>query len=644
MKLYSIAPLNREHMDEVCREITELVSSGAVTEPLFIMPIEPEGDPPIDKASGFCETFDLYREKLAPIPCGILAQATLGHSRPLNQLNAFQNYVGLSEGREELICCPYDPGFRAHMRGQFRILAEHHPATVMIDDDVELMFRPQHGCACPLHLAAAERLLGRPITREELYLHTLGDSEEDRRITEAFIETQRESVVDAVREFRAGLDEVDPSIQGAICSAGASTEFAAELAAVMAGKGNPAIMRMNNSAYHPREGARGFSDVLYKTARQMAVLSAQKAPAVLLDESDTCPHNRYSVGARQLHSHLTGALLEGANGALHWIERLPALESRSCKAYGEILSRHRGFYETLAALTPTLRWEGARVPLSTRPDYLFGEEEVWFIRNNGWSKAAFERLGLPLYFSHEPGGVALLEGDEDRNFTDGELRGILSGPAFLSGDAAARLCARGFRDLLGVETRAWSGAHPTRERFPDGQECQCQKNLLQLIPTDPSVRTESVVYHLHDGKEKQTLFPGVTVFRNSLGGRIAVFCGTPKSKLHYTEGFSFLNETRKLQLARLMDAFGCLPVWYPGDEELLLKCARMPDGGRFCAIFLLGFDPIDRIALRSREKITAAERLTPDGRWTGVALTREGEESLLDVRAETMDPVILRLK
>ena len=81
MYLYSIMPLDAEHVEETCRDIREQYRSGVATCALMMMTLVPEDDPPIDKAGIYCETFDKIRDRLAETgdQCGILVQASIGH-------------------------------------------------------------------------------------------------------------------------------------------------------------------------------------------------------------------------------------------------------------------------------------------------------------------------------------------------------------------------------------------------------------------------------------------------------------------------------------------------------------------------------------------------------------------------------------
>ena len=155
MQLYSIMPLDVEHIDEICEDIKFQYQNGVSDCVLFMMQLVPEGDPAIDKAAIEVQKYDLFRDKLADmgLQCGILVQCSLGHGYPLNQKFSFQSYVNLNDGNEvKTVCCPYDEEFQQHFYPQMRTLAMHEPAVIMLDDDFRLMYRYGKGCACPLHL------------------------------------------------------------------------------------------------------------------------------------------------------------------------------------------------------------------------------------------------------------------------------------------------------------------------------------------------------------------------------------------------------------------------------------------------------------------------------------------------------------
>lgn len=661
MKNYSIMPLLTDHVEEISQDVVAQYKNGTATLALFCMTMVPEGDPVIDKATLLCEKYVPFRDRIRELgyDSGILVQATIGHGYPLNQLFPFQQKVALNSGVKEFICCPYDENYRRFMRKQFATLASYGPKEIMVDDDHRLMHTWGRGCACPLHMAAFNKKAGTNMTREELYAHTQGSSELDRHYTRIFIETQLESVVGAAKAYREGIDSVDPTIAGSFCSSGEAAEFGVEIATVLAGKGNPIVVRLNNDNYHPA-GVREFSISMYKAAIQSAVMNGRAD--VILAETDTCPHNRYSTAAHHLHSHFTGSILEGAGGCKHWITRMHTYEPNSGKAYRKILGKHRGFYEALSKLRPSLKWLGCRIPVSTVPDYGLQNPNIWELENDGFSTNVLERFGLPMYFSAQPGGAVFIDGFGDWRFTDEEITEFFKGTVFLAAETAKRLNERGFLQYTGVEVREWNkpltgGASAIDDESIAGQknpmvsgelvlgkeQIVAQKNPMELVPINDSVRWDSTAYHLHNGTEKQPLFPAVTVYRNPLGGTSVVFCGTPKTKLHHSEGFSFLNEVRKKQFIRLLQETGNLPVYYPDDAEVYFKAAEAPNGELFCAFFNICMDPIEEITLVCDREITKIEKLTETGDRVPVEFTVENGVITVQEPAHILTPVMLFL-
>lgn len=636
---YSIMGLEQpENADEICADIIEQYENNVADCALFNMTLNPEGTPPIDKASQLCEKYDVFRDKLIEkgYGCGILVQASIGHGYKVSSPFPFQHYTKLTDGTETDTVCPYDENFRKFFRNQMKTLASHRPDIIMVDDDLRLMNRDGFGCACPLHMAEFNRRAGTNLNREELFEHIKNKTSESKRFIEIFVDTQRDSLIGAAKEYRAGIDEIDPSMQGAYCEV--NGEFGYELAEIISGKGKPVILRVNNGNYHPY-GARKLSTAFGRAAYQIATHSGKAD--VLLAETDTCPQLRYSTGAMSLHSHFTGTILEGVNGAKHWITRLHTMELNSGKAYRKTLAKYRGFYDELMKIAPHISPVGCRIPMPSvwKSPYEPGAPQF------GWSENVLERLGLPMYFSKNPGGAVFLYGGEDAGFTDEEILNMLSGPLFLSANSAKRLIDRGFGEFIGVDIRQWEGDVISKEILcGDGSILSTQIRPMELIPTDDSVDVSSINMHKVDENTSTPLFPAVTTFKNKLGGTVTVFCGDPKTNFVYYEAFSFLCESRKKQFITLLTEAGQLPLYYPEDSEVYLRAGNLPDGALFIGFFNISLDPMDEIPLFVEKEIKSAERLMPDGSRKAVCFKKDGKNIILKTPAYTLDPVILFIK
>ncbi|MBQ8840413.1 MAG: hypothetical protein IJ004_03720 [Clostridia bacterium] len=638
---YSIMPLDTDHIEEICQDIKEQYDSGVASCALFSMTLVPEGNPPSDKASILCARFAKFKKRLGEmgLDCGVLVQATVGHGWILGELFPYQTHVNFNDGVATRVVCPYDKGFLDYIYGVMQAIAKEHPSCIMIDDDLRTIWYKGEGCACPLHLSEFNKRAGASLSREELWEIVNNDGESRKKYTDIFIDVQRDSLIGASRAIRAGIDSIDPSIPASYCCCGNNAEFAYEIASELAGKGNPVTVRINNGNYTAL-GTKGFSRIFHRASTQIAKLRGKVD--IILAETDTCPQNRYSTSAMALHSHFTGTILEGANGAKHWITRLITYEPESGRAYRKILSKNRGFYERLASIQPILKYRGFRIFVPSTPDFTYGRvKEEW----DGWSFCVLERLGLPMYFSPDFGGAVCLEGDVDTRLSDGEIEKLLGGVVFLASDTAKNLIKRGFGKHLGVDVQEWHGKIPVRETFVKNNKLtKLQNNTLELVPLYNEVEVGSYACNTTDYESYERLFPATAIYKNQLGGTIFTFCGTPVSEFHLDKAFSFLTYSRKEQLIDMLNSTGELLAYYPNDEEVYLKVADMENGDVFLALFNIGTDPIDSLELVCNFEAKSFYKLMPNGKEGLLSFRRVDNRYILDTSANTLDPVVLFVK
>ena len=637
LKSYTIMEPDITHLESICQDIKEQYDSGIAFCALFKMTLVPEGNPPADKVSILCKKYDMFKKRLDElgVPSGVLVQASVGHGWVMGDLFPYQQHTNFCDGIATRVVCPYDDGFKEYIYNVMAVIASHKPEHIMIDDDFRTIWYKGEGCACPLHMKRFNELAGTNLSREELWEIVNGRGENYKKYTDIFIQTQRESLIETAKVMRAGIDSVNPSLPASYCCCGNNAEFADEIASVLSGKGNPIVVRINNGNYTP-EGARYFSRAFHRASTQIAKLKGKVD--VILAETDTCPQNRYSTSAMSLHTHFTGTILEGANGAKHWISRLITYEPESGRAYRRVLGKNFGFYERLASLVPSLKWRGCRIFTPSTPDFTYGRvKEEW----DGWSLCVLERLGIPMYFSSENGGVVCFEGDVDSRLSDDELLELLQGSMILASDTAQSLVRRGFGKYIGVDVREWKGKTPVRERFKNGALSPVQQKVKELVPLSSDTIAHSYVCNTIDYESYEELFPGVTSFKNELGGNVLVFSGTPVAPFRIDTAFSFLTYSRKQQLIELLKQTGELTVYYPNDEEVYLKCADMDDGRVFTAVFNIGLDPIEALELCCDFEAKGFSQLMPDGGEKEVGFRVDNGRYILDIPAYTLDPVVL---
>ena len=268
---YSIMFPDTAHLDEICQDIKEQYENGVATCALFEMTLVPEGNPPADKVGKLCKKYRLFQEKLNSmgLKCGILVQASVGHGWVLGEKFAFQKHTNFDDGKTRDSVCPYDEGFREYIYNVMQTIARENPECIMVDDDFRTIWFKGEGCACPLHMARFNALAGTDLTDRELWeIVNNKNDERAKKYTDIFIEVQRESLIETAKIMRAGIDSVNPKLPASYCCCGNNAEFAAEIAEILAGEGNPITVRINNGNYTPA-GARFFSRVFHRAATQI---------------------------------------------------------------------------------------------------------------------------------------------------------------------------------------------------------------------------------------------------------------------------------------------------------------------------------------------------------------------------------------
>ena len=164
---------------------------------------------------------------------------------------------------------------------------------------------------------------------------------------------------------------------------------------------------------------------------------------------------------------------------------------------------------------------------------------------------------------------------------------------------------------------------------------------MRLIPCDPNTKTLSHNFATQ-GESAKLLSPAVTVLKRENGHITVVCCGNPKAEFKYTEGFAFLNESRKKQFTELLREAKSLPIYCEGDNELCLRAGYLKDGTLLAAVFDLGFDAMDTLDLYLEKAPLSIKLLQADGSTAPVSFRHtQNNVYSLSLRVEPMQPCIL---
>ena len=643
---YSITPLLESGFDELVMDIKDQVERGISIMPLFkFVPIA-EGTPVWDKIGPMCKLYAKYKAELDKygIKSGVLLQSTIGHGWNLVK-TPFQRYINLTDGAEANNYCPEDENFLEHLCHIAECVAKENPDAIMIDDDFRLTRRSGKGCACPKHLEKFNSATGKNYTREQLWEY-IDTHPMDDEINEAFLITQRETLINTAKKMREAIDKINPSIQGITCATGDECNIPmVKIAKIFAGKGNPSIVRMHNGVYAPITDRCELSKIMHNGAIAVNYYK-QHGIDVLLAEADTIPFNRYAKSARFLHSQLVCSVLEGMTGAKHWYTRFGAGELKSGKAYRDILAKHKDLYEKLADFAKDIKWVGANQLICDVTTHWYKRRGTyWEYLSYDWTKLVFERMGLPFYYSTTPGEANLIEGEIINALSDEKIEKLLAKTILTTSMCAKNLADRGYEEFLGVkvEDKAFTMGNEVFNKNPD-YFCTRQKDSKLLVPLNNEVEELSHIC-VREGQNDLEFYPAVTRYKNKKGGSAVVYSGTPLAEFKYTEGFAFLNETRKKQFIEILKKANALPVYADGDDEILLRAGVLNDGRMLVMAINLGFDPVDEINLYFENEPKKISMLLPDGTEKEVSFTKNDDGIFeLDICAEPLYPLVLLIK
>lgn len=633
--LLNIAPMLPGRVAEITDDIAAMANAEIITHNAFMMTLTPEGDPVTDKAAILAERYRQYQTLLkskSGISCGILLQATLGHGWEPDQPAAGQKFI-TGDGWTPYIFCPLDPELRTYLEHSIRTLAKLKPDFFMLDDDFR-MLTGRNGCFCPLHIDGFNRQTGQNYTAESLHEAI----RQYPNVAAAYDQWQLESLRQVAVIIREAIDHEAPATPCSFCQCADDVRHAAPIAEVLAG-GQPPIIRINNALYL-RESQRAIPEWVQLTMRQIAYLPSD---AVILDEPDTCPQNRYSTSAAMLHFHLSASLLLGCQGGKLWITRLGAYEPASGYAYRQILRQYSGFYRALAALG--FRSDGILSPLPVNPPFQFPPNEHKCYPNGNWATRVFGVMGIPFYFgkADAPGQITAISGDDCDLLSDAEITGLLKNNVLLDGEAARKLTERGFAETMGFRARAWDLAKPSVEICKDAEEIGSGSGARPAVLTPGPGKPVKIVSELLHRRgldnASEYLAPGALIATASGGNRIAVIAA---SMVPYGfSSFAMLNETRQHMLGDLFAELGGVPVRYLGDAELMVWCGHDREQNRIVVLTALSPDGADTPTLEFAEVPHRIELLSPDGTWQVAKFTADGTKITVWSPVRALVPTVL---
>lgn len=622
-----VMPLLHGCEKQLAADALQLIQDRICTHIACIMTLVPEADPPDDKAAVLAERFEAFRNEFQgdKNKIGILIQATIGHGWTPDEPASFRK-ITRSNGSEAYQMCPLDKDFQAYVDRQIDRLAKLKPAFFLIDDDFRLV-TGRNGCWCPLHIAEFNRRNHTDFTRETLF-DAMKSGRED--LIRAFDDLMLDSLKGLATVIRTAIDRHAPETPGGFCICAHDINHAEQIRAILAGNVNDKLIRINNARYLSQE-MNSFAHRMYEGAAQIAGLDPD---TTVLAETDTYPQNRWSTSAALLHAHYTGSILEGCDGAKHWITRTNTWEPEEGTAYRAILKKYAGFYEELhRVLRRAVPAPVAAAVLPGRIRLTDYTDPCRFPRT--WNDV-ISNMGIPCMFVPDPEIPSMLTSEEIRILSDEQLERAAKHGLILDGSAAEALTQRGLEHLSGVSASLWDGPRVSGE-IVAGDHAVGPMGHYSKIVCKASAEAHDVLFHRRTGTDTafQKIGESVVFTKNVFGARVAVFAAT------YEGHPAFIRHPRKMQFLAAMEyVVGEKIAYLDTDAMAYCKEFRLEDDSCLFAVFNTSFDPMDSVPLILPFPASSFERLTPDGKWEPIPY--DGKKAAVPLAPA--EPVVFRIR
>ena len=469
--------------------------------------------------------------------------------------------VGHDGTQPKACCCPLSEGWRNATRELWHRYASLEPAVLWVEDDIRLHNHApaEFTCFCPLHMREFSRKVGKDVAREELVSALLapGDPHPYRR---AWLDINRDIMIEVAGFIEKTVHEISPNTKLGLMSS-LPTMHALEgrdweaFTKALAGD-QPLVARPCMCCYQ-EHSPRDLYDSEYYVR---STLSCLDPGTTILTEVENLTFYNYSKSARFTFLQNALSVILGADGVtLNLYDHMGTPISEN-PGFGEMLSETKSYMNGLkkrcfggksAGIQILHAAEGSyhvRMKDNARYQDLSPGGDTW--------RYILEPLGFPITF--EDSSVVALSEQVIRGFDEARVKKILSGGVLLDLGALESLIDMGFGDLIGVSIgrKFHKNDEPlsAEEYFNSdfgGRERRymtmtMRNENLELAELTPGPDT-AVVSRLVD-PDTNPKYPFVTLYKNALGGRAAVY----PLRISDAVGAPFLNPARKDQLEHIV--------------------------------------------------------------------------------------------
>ena len=481
--------------------------------------------------------------------------------------NAYTKITSIYGEVQQHEVCPADPAFRDFAADYVKELAGCGVDIILFDDDYRLtVHNADLACACELHLGLTEKILGRPVTRQEIEHAMVGAK---TPVRSAFQQAKRESLLEFARVMRQALDAVDPQIRMGLCAGMAAWDVdgidAPTISRVLAGNTKPLLRLIAAPYWVPLHlWNNRLQDVIEMSRLERSWCGDG---IEILAEGDTYPRPRFTCPAAFLEGFDTAMRADGTvNGILKYMVDYWSSAGYE-PGYLTFHQRNQDLYSQLAQDFAPKKAAGIRVyeAMAKVDGQTFPEMPD---KPHNFHRYLFSYAARMLSANSIP---TTYDGTGCAGICFGENAKYLPGEALENGlilDAAAALLLQEQGIDTGIEN--FLGNFQSQEEyFPDYGEYALTASPVMALALKESAQVLS--WHLRDGEQ----VPGSYFYENGAGQRFFVLCFDGcfcKERL-------FRQYTRSRQISDILPRLSGrkLPAHCPGNPDLYLMCKEDGD-------------------------------------------------------------------
>lgn len=534
--------------------------------------------------------------------------------------------------------CPEDPVYREEMGKMLRAWASLSPDIFWIDDDFRLHNHSAPGmfCYCPLHLAKFSALIGKTYSREMLLEEVLQPGPPSA-VRIAWLDFLGGYMADLADWASQTIRSVSPGSRIALMTSGTDIHSLegrdwSNLLHRLSPNHKPLIRPTfglyTGTASAPKAAAAGLIDIL----SQVQVVE-QSLGADNCDFAPELENTRYTTWSKSV-AHSTCSLIMGQlmglpqiTVAVNDLDGSPLSEEPTLVP---LFRNARPRMEAIASLSlknwPVLGLIALSDKDTARMTQLKPNAEYWDMAPGSRFEGSLFNMGIPFHYAtaRDAGASAhpvLLEASSIWKASDQEMKKILSGAVLMTSGAAKLLEQRGFGSLTGVTVL---------EHHTNGIQSE-----IYVKSELPGVTTIRVPHRgadwdrveLQPGAVTASYFldfmgiqhPGTVLFRNTLGGRIAVYAQNSDM-----QGGVFGSHARLRWLHGVLTwitngNYQAMPVIQQHGISLL----KQKNNQYLYSFCNLGTDTLDKFTLRWNGRVSSMQSLQVDGSWKPVQFISE---------------------